>query len=200
MYLPEPLILDDFLPSRYADEIEAQILDPRFPWYYEQSIEYKGSDNIGFFHVILNYENHDAQPYIEKDVLALFYPLTFFIEDKSGIPFNSMIRVRLGLFTKQQNNTEHHNPHVDYRFEHTVALYYVTDSDGPTYLFNERRDSEPFENFTEGPQIPHPESFTLQTKVEPKKNRLLLFDGLQYHASSSPQHHNHRIALNINFI
>lgn len=200
MFLPEPLIFDDFLPTRYANELEAQVLDPAFPWNYNQSIEYNESNNIGFFHVIMNYMNHDAQPYIERDVLALFYPLTFILEDKTGVPFNSMIRMRLGLFTKRMNGTETHRPHVDYRFEHTVALYYLTDSDGPTHLYNERRDAEPFENFVEGPQVPPPEEFTLQTTVEPKKNRLLLFDGLQYHSSSSPQNHNHRIALNINFV
>jgi len=200
MFLPEPLIFDDFLPTRYANELEAQVLDPTFPWNYNQSIEYRSSDNIGFSHIILEYSNHNAQPYIEKNVLSLFYPLTFIIEDKSGIPFNSMVRVRLGLFTKHMNGPEPHNPHTDYRFEHTVALYYLTDSDGPTYLYNERRDAEPFENFNQDPVVPNPKSFTLQTTVEPKKNRLLLFDGLQFHASSSPQHHKHRIALNINFL
>jgi len=201
MFLPEPLIIDDFLPQRYADEIELQILDPNFLWNYQQNIEYNESNNIGFSHLILNYKNHDATPYVEKDVLALFYPLTFFIEDKSGIPFNSMIRVRLGLFTKDEaQQSQPHNPHVDYRFAHTVALYYITDSDGPTYLYNERREEEPFENFVDGPQLPYPDQFTLQTTVEPKKNRLLIFDGLQYHASSSPQYSKHRIALNINFI
>ena len=201
MFLPEPLVIDDFLPQRYADEIELQILDPSFPWHYQQSIEYSKSDNTGFSHVILNYSNHDSTPYIEKDVLSLFYPLTFFIEDKSGIPFNSMIRVRLGLFVQDKHQeAKSHHPHVDYRFQHTVALYYVTDSDGPTYLYNERREEEPFENFIDGPQLPPPDQFTLQTTIEPKKNRLLIFDGLQYHASSSPQHHKHRIALNINFV
>jgi hypothetical protein len=202
MYLPEPIILDDFLPAKYADEIEKQCLDPRFTWCYNPSIEMDGTetDQVGFSHVAFVYPNSNVNPYIERELTALFFPITYLLEDKSGIPFNSLIRVRLGLFTRDSSSTSYHLPHVDYRFEHNVALYYVSDSDGPTHIFEERITPEPFDNFAEGIKSPRPSTFTLQTKIEPKKNRVVIFDGLQYHASSSPIHHKHRIALNINFI
>lgn len=202
MFLPEPIIIDDFLPRKYADEIEKQCLDSRFTWSFNPSIEIDGqeSDQVGFSHVAMVYPNSDQQPYIERDLTALFYPLTYLIEDKSGIEFNAMIRVRVGLFTKEPSSPEHHKPHVDYRFEHNVALYYVNDSDGPTHIFEERIAPEPFENFADGIRATPPDSYTLQTTIEPKKNRLVIFDGLQYHASSSPKEHKYRIAVNMNFI
>ena len=36
-------------------------------------------------------------------------------------------------------------------------------------------------------------------EIHPKRGRVLIFDGLTYHASSSPVHHPSRIVINYNF-
>jgi ectoine hydroxylase-related dioxygenase (phytanoyl-CoA dioxygenase family) len=76
-------------------------------------------------------------------------------------------------------------PHVDLQYdngdpvEHMVLLYYVNESDGPTYFFNEAHE--------------------LQDTVYPKPGRAIIFDGNTIHAASNPVKHPFRIAVNIDF-
>lgn len=193
MYLPEPLIIDNLLPQKYADEIERHFLDSTFPWAFNTTVEVADEDTnqIGFSHIVLFYPD-----YIEKDLTSLLLPLTYIMEDKSGIECNAINRIRIGLFPKDTQGPLHHKPHVDYTTPHYVGLYYVNDSDGPTHIFNERviPDNSNLKHSVSADQL------TLQTTVEPKKNRIVIFDGLQYHASSSPKDHYYRMAININFV
>lgn len=62
---------------------------------------------------------------------------------------------------------------------HQVFLYYINDSDGPTYFFNEK--------------------YELTDAIEPRMGRGVLFDGSQLHAGSNPVQYPFRFALNINF-
>tara|TARA_B000000557_G_scaffold242508_1_gene222797 strand:- start:169 stop:753 length:585 start_codon:yes stop_codon:yes gene_type:complete len=74
-----------------------------------------------------------------------------------------------------------HNYHIDQRFPHIVALYYINDADGDTIFCDEHDHSK----------IIHRET--------PKRGKCVIFEGLHaYHASSSPTK-NLRMTLNINY-
>ena len=66
----------------------------------------------------------------------------------------------------------------------------MNDSDGPTVIFNEK-----YEGSTEIDQS----KLTVQKEIEPKANRLLIFDGHYLHTGHTPAHHNNRVLLNSNF-
>ena len=76
-------------------------------------------------------------------------------------------------------------PHVDLQYDngepvdHKVLLYYINDSDGPTYFFNE--------------------SYELQDTVYPKPGRAIIFDGSNIHAASNPVRSPFRMVVNIDF-
>jgi len=70
-------------------------------------------------------------------------------------------------------------PHIDQFFPHWVCLYYLDDSDGDTYFYDNNG--------------------TVINQVSPKKGRIVFFDGSIYHSASRPSS-THRKALNINFI
>jgi hypothetical protein len=63
---------------------------------------------------------------------------------------------------------DHKSPHVNMRGPHLVALLYLNDSDGTTAFYN---DDE-----------------SLRMEVEPKKNRLVIFDGCIKHGVGIPKH------------
>ena len=42
--------------------------------------------------------------------------------------------------------------------------------------------------------------YTIKYKCDPEKNKLFVFDGKHYHASSCPQHHDARLAITINIV
>ena len=88
-------------------------------------------------------------------------------------PFTDIYRVRLGCLLP--DNLPHHCPHVDFEEPHTTALYYVNETDGDTYFFEPKKGA-----------------------VSPKRGKMIVFNGLSKHASSSPSK-GYRIALNVNF-
>jgi hypothetical protein len=85
-----------------------------------------------------------------------------------------------------QSTAEYKDAHVDLRdndnnpYPHTVALYYVNDSDGDTVFFD--KDKE-----------------TIIHRVPPKKGRLLLFDGTIFHGAGVPKK-NVRAVINIDIV
>ena len=67
-------------------------------------------------------------------------------------------------------------------------IYYLDDSDGDTFIFNECNEDR-------GQTVPT--DLTIKQRVTPEKNSVLIFDGDQYHASSNPIKSKKRIVINI---
>ena len=65
------------------------------------------------------------------------------------MPFKTLLRIRLGLFTQNAAAGPYHNPHVDFYLPHQNALYYVNDSDGDTFIFNETYDDVSLERLVD---------------------------------------------------
>lgn len=193
------MIMDDnFLTEKEILDLQnLMYADPnsRFPWFYASSTnedkkdggvidDSKAKDSPQFVHLgMINGEK--LSPFAEEGINLL----TKFCQ-KNNIKVENVIRIKSNLITKDQDNKEYHLPHIDFDSPHLVFLYYVNDSDGDTVFFNERYSS--WGKF---------DSDTIHTagRVSPKAGRAVVFDGLQYHASSSPQDHNFRCVININF-
>ncbi len=100
------------------------------------------------------------------------------IKNRFNKKFN-ILRSKANLQTQFTNNKNnfHNTPHKDFDLEHTVALYYVNDSDGDTILFNK--------------------DMTIKEKVSPKAGRLLFFNGNILHTGSHPVLSKYRMCVNI---
>jgi|TARA_B100000085_G_C18505569_1_gene497380 uncharacterized protein YjcR len=162
-------IIDDAISKGYQDWIEMIMTSNEFPWYFVgEGITSKDNPNdltTGFFHHILK----DG---VSSQHFPMLLPLLF-----ENANVENVYRIRAGMFVRNQNEQQHVK-HIDDESKHTVMLYYVTDSDGPTQIYKgkERLD------------------------VEPKKGRAVIFPGEYYHNSSSPKNHKSRIVVNYNFI
>ena len=104
-----------------------------------------------------------------------------------GISHLARLKINMTLPTKETGPDTHSIPHVDYHSDDQLltALYYINDSDGDTYIFNE------FEPYT-GP-------LTLNRRVSPKRGRLVLFKCGRFHAGNNPSTNQPRLTLNANF-
>lgn len=74
---------------------------------------------------------------------------------------------RIYITVPYETQLNHYAPHVDYPGKHTVVIYYVNDADGPTVFFND--DGKIFKS------------------VEPKKGRVVMFDGTIKHGGGIPK-------------
>jgi len=111
------------------------------------------------------------------------------------IPYNKLIRIRAGLTTRTPSPVIH-DPHVDWENDHMTALYYVNDSDGDTLLYDRFRQPSDEPSW----KILESETFNIVDRITPKADRMVIFNGLQYHSSTSPVETDHRIILNFNFV
>jgi hypothetical protein len=127
---------------------------------------------------------------------AVLLPILFMFCEKAGLPFTTLMRVRIGLFTRGAVDAPHHNPHVDFHEPHYTALYYVNDTDGDTWVFNETYQDVPAQL---APAHVNDGKFTVAGRIAPKKGRMAAFDGRHYHASMHPTDHVSRIVVTYNF-
>jgi hypothetical protein len=186
-------IIDNFLPEAAHQKIHETGRDMNFPWYYIENASF-GSDHFfpenaletsALIHMLLRKDRMEKSTFITD-----FLPLLDKIERNFNV---DLIRVRLAMKHQQFGFTEnnYNMPHIDHRFPHLSMIYYVNESDGDTWLFNEVLTDINADDPTE---------FTVQHRVSPKPNRLLVFNGLQYHTASNPINSNERVIININAV
>lgn len=186
-------VFDDFI----GHEDQAKIMN------FSKGVDWKYNENISGVFNVRTLEHSDLS--FAKDQSGMFYNLYPSDEEnidicnsliqslKNALPIDfEIVRVRMGKFIKNPEGGIH-APHVDYYFPHYTLLYYVNDSDGDTFIFNELAES------VYPPNVPrYPDTFTVDTSVSPKAGRAILFNGLRYHCSSLNTKSENRIAININ--
>lgn len=173
-------IIDDVVAPLYRDRIEAMMTHIQFPWTFLNEVTYRGTDSLksvdpnakgtaGFAHLF-----YDRASGHESRYWDFAFPLLLsFVGEQF-----ELMRVKGGLLLPTK--TGYNMPHIDAECPHTTALYYVNDSDGDTFFFN--NDGE------------------VCNRVTPKKGRVVIFDGLTHHASSCPIESSHRLVINFNYV
>lgn len=173
-------IIDNFISEQTQKYYSAVISN--ISWNLLENItytEYGDDNNSGFIHIIYDYPNILNYNLFNLTSLIFFEAMEKFEVDVSEY---EIYRCRLGLFCQNQIsnlNDIHHTPHIDSANTHFTFLYYVCDSDGATYIFDNNQN--------------------VVDEIEPKMGRGVLLSGDVYHASSCPRKHQKRIVLNCNF-
>ena len=189
--------IDDVIPRLYQDQIEAETTSDRMAWCFNRESARKvqvETSYSGFSHVAFHYR----EPAVPSTLAALLLPLLFTFCEKAGLPFKTLLRIRIGLFTQNAVDAgPHHNPHVDFYLPHHNALYFVNDCDGDTFIFNETYEQVSLEQSIE---YTRERKFTIARQISPKRGRMIGFDGKQYHASMHPTQSSHRIAIAFSFV
>ena len=106
---------------------------------------------------------------------------------------DKIIRIKSNYCTKVNciNNDAHQSPHIDIPNDHWVMLYYVNDSDGDTFIFDQK-----IEGSTSVDSI---QSLTVKKRISPKQGRIAIFDGAHLHAGMHPTKNDSRIVINYAF-
>jgi hypothetical protein len=116
--------------------------------------------------------------------LPIVLPIINSIQDKYGDI--RLYRAKVNVTMPNPSRYSPQTPHTDLKLEdgslvpHLVCLYYVNDSDGPTYFYDD--------------------DLNVVKEVDPKKGTAVVFDGDILHAGSNPVLNPFRFAININFL
>jgi hypothetical protein len=184
--------IEKFIPASYSDMLENLCKNPEFHWTYCPSSNNQSAPEImkadknsyeseQLVHAVF-LENTKKSPFF--DVIVAFF---YFLEEKTGIVVDGIERIKFNMLLKARGNDDGYNaPHIDVPDANFKSLlYYVNDSDGDTFVFNETFQDR--------------KDLTIRKRVSPKKGRAVVFDSNTWHASSNPRNHANRIVLNLIF-
>jgi hypothetical protein len=194
----EIIEINDAIPKPYQDQVENELASTGMVWNFQEESARSASKFeqtfSGFSHMAFLADGDEANM---SPLSSLLLPILFVFCEKAKIPYNAILRIRVGLFTKTMIACPHHNPHVDFGQPHGTAVYYVNDCDGDTVIFDQTFDDVSIEDSA---RFANENRFTIAARVPPKKGRMVCFDGRHYHASSYPTTAAKRIAITFNFV
>lgn len=173
-------IYDDVMPLPIQNQWEMAFIKSEFPWVYLPDATWPnkilGEEDsvISFGNTLFDNRGQYISPYFQQ-----FYGGISIINDIVNKDYSDIYRFRVGLIIPEVIKKNHHNPHTDYDFDHITVLYYVNDTDGDTFFLDNGKN--------------------IIDSISPKKGRIVVFDGNQIHASSSPSK-GIRVVVNINYI
>lgn len=186
------IIDDDFFTVEMQEELKEAVLNGSL-WRFAQRTNLPTKNKASLDSDAETFQFVSSEPGGQKengepvDILRLL--VQKFLE-KHNVQIKEVIRIKSNILTKSTND-KYHSPHIDTSVPHLVFLYYVNDSDGDTYFFDKF--------YSEGFELDENE-LVVSRKVAPKQGRGILFNGHQYHASSSPIESNMRCVINFCFI
>ena len=172
-------VLKDFMPEKLINGLEEVMSHHQFPWYWRPSTTYgiydegKDSKDHQFVHVIY----HEDKPYshifdMAVDVLKCFCTHT-------GKTIKNVDRIKANLTTPSTLTEAELDDaiHVDMADEgYWTLLYYVSDSDGDTIMYD--TDKQPV------------------ARSAPEKGKAILFPSHEWHRHTPPTDHKRRMVIN----
>jgi hypothetical protein len=190
---------DNFLPKTYIDHLEDYFVN-HVKWSYvtKSSGDWAGKDawinssDSPMMCLVSYFQNETpgGKNLHDEESLVELRPMLWFLEKETGLEVKSIDRIKSNLYLKNESwhGDKHHPPHTDSgKPENLTLLYYVNDSDGPTYFYDTTISH------------PNPESGKVIAKIEPKKGTAVLFESARYHAGTLPKENDSRIVINIVF-
>jgi hypothetical protein len=185
--------IEDFLPPSYVTILEDMICKSgEFLWQYNASTNDQKAPEImnqnehsyesdQFVHAVYQ-EGARRSPFFDA-----MFPMFYFLEDKTGVALATVERMKANLLVQKNIAPDSYNtPHVDIPAPPMKSLlYYVKDSDGDTFIFNETYDDK--------------KPLTVRKRVSPRRGKAVLFNSNIWHASSHPRENATRVVLNFIF-
>lgn len=179
-------IIDNFIKPHIQDSLEELCLSNFFPYFYnKETVELDGTNNYfvdnntldvpQFFHMFIMDGQVTSQNYVNVS------PISNKLIDVIDIPCY-ISRCKLNMNTIDSRFIDkYHTPHIDNAHEEQItAIYYVNDSDGDTFFFDDAGN--------------------IAQRLTPKKGRLVWWKGRIFHAKSSPTKSINRLVLNFNLL
>lgn len=176
-------VFDNAVSKNYQNAIEARIQENNFPWFYVPNVsrrtEGEGqltADSVGFAHAFYS-KDKGSTSFITEFLTPLLYECCAKIDTQPETIYFARIFMTIAAGKPKRNLF-----HVDMPSPHLVCLYYVNDSSGPTVILDKTcREVHPDKINAQD------NSSNIAQTVEPRKGRVVLFNGHYFHASTTPE-------------
>lgn len=183
-------IIDDIVSKNIQAQIYNAMSSYNFPWFYQQAGTVNAKTNSSsrkiydfpqFCHTFYKREEGVTLSNSENTHIADLILQAYISQVSRDI---SVLRCKANFqlkYSDTENCGEYNPPHIDLSDagEYHTAIYYVCDSDGDTFFFDNNGD--------------------VTDRISPKMGRFLVFDGNILHAGNHPRMHKERIVINYGF-
>ncbi|QJT70141.1 DenV [Synechococcus phage SynMITS9220M01] len=187
----EVIVVDDFL-DKYEFKVLRDHIEDCNSWGFTKgiSVASEGDPRIyyGFSAGVVDEDAPEEYLYEEGFHIQFIKQLNERVKEQFNL--KEVIRCRLDMTTYRGDNEIVFGPHIDCDREHTTSIFYVTDSDAPTIIYNEKRFCG---------EIPKDIVLTEKQRIVPKQNRLVIFPGNHVHTGMCPINYPVRILINTNY-
>lgn len=174
------IIIDDFIPLSYQEDIKRTLLGSGFPWYFTNDVTF---GNKAKKHSPANAHSFRFNNQTTSEYYNAIAPLAHLGAAAANYQFNDVVQCRSFLqfpINEKFINNKIDNLHIDLPYDHLVVLYYVFDADGDTIIVDKQRTNNEEELFC---QV---SDYNIIKKVTPKQGRAVIFDGKYYHTAEQP--------------
>ncbi len=183
-------VFDNFISQFYKEDLQAAIFGSELAWVRHE--ETAGGYN-GNYSWISDKNTEESNLFVMKpskddSEIISFVPLTYRIQEVLGYRiYVNRLKINLMLPGVKNNPNSYNRPHVDHSYSYAkTLLYYVNDSDGDTFFFDQTYTGS------------NPGDLKVVDRITPKAGTAVIFDSYRYHASSTPTA-DKRSAINIIF-
>jgi hypothetical protein len=192
-------IIDDFLTPSYFTQLSRMVCSDHFPWYFRGNVTREDRKNSIMFPsgqeekrlAVIGFDfslfRMDTQLGIRDDYeVQASFPMLYHILDRTG--YDDILRARYDLTTYQPGNFMH-DAHIDLNHpDFKSCILYMNETDGQTVIFDEKVWNTADVDITK--------NYNIKEKIDPKPNRLVIFDGHYIHTGHSPSENKSRILMN----
>ena len=187
--IDDVIVIDDAIPVKQQELLEKIFTDFNLRWgYVNESVDYNHDPVQTDFAINSSQFVH----MVYEDAQQVSPTFSYFTSLLTAIPFtfSDIIRLKVNLTVSNNLSTPDtcgapHTDSIPPPENMLTAIYYINDSDGDTFIFNEKyQDSK---------------TLTVKERIPPKRGRLVIFDGSRYHAGNYPTTNTPRLVANINF-
>jgi hypothetical protein len=182
-------VVDNFLSPSYFKCLQSMVCSENFPWFFRANVTNNlNSDNgsIGFDNSLLTEYPNVKLCNTEQAKMTL--PALYNIQDYVECDYALKARYDMTLYNPENYI---HPPHIDMEIDYFIStILYMNDSDGDTIIYDQVSYTSKID-----PNI----KLSVKKSIEPKANRLLIFDGHCIHTGHSPSKTKNRILLNSNY-
>ena len=173
--------------------LQHEILADSVPWYFSDFTAYENIDNNTMDYSWLHIVSQEGS--VGSQISQLVESCLISALDAVHEPIEIFTRIRIGLITATHEPIQH-EPHTDWQEIHKTGILYLNNSDGDTIIYNEKYDLTSGVNSKD---YKDKIDLTVNTTSTPEENKLIIFDGLTYHASTTPTTTPRRVAINFNY-
>ena len=166
-------IIDNFLPSETLDNLlhlmlpgKHRVSQPSIGWYFNPNNSSTAKYDWKLYY--LTYRVYD-RTIIDSNLYS--HIISHF---QTSLDMKALIRIKCNLYPNTETLQEH-GMHIDYKFSHKAAIFYLNTCNGYTKL----KDG---------------------TKIDSIENRVLIFDGSEPHCSSTCTDQLVRMNINFNYV